>query len=135
MICSALLPILIIALCLWNQAIYMTVKRRKYSGNERPTSRDGQNLFAEARFRYIEVLFHLFYYYWGKENCFFYRVLRYIETRYIQVVYGSKWRLERWAGVSIWLRDYLFWRRKKNMVFQDFWRVFIFWTHIYFTHI
>ena len=31
----------------------MTVKRRKYSGNERPTSRDGQNLFAEARFRYI----------------------------------------------------------------------------------
>ena len=39
----------------------MTVKRRKYSGNERPTSRDGQNLFAEARFRYIEVLFHLFY--------------------------------------------------------------------------
>ena len=40
----------------------MTVKKQKYSGNERPTSRDWQNFFAEGRFRYIEVLFHLFYY-------------------------------------------------------------------------
>ena len=26
------------------------------------------NLFAITRFRYIEVLFHTFYYYWSKEN-------------------------------------------------------------------
>ena len=39
---------------------------------------DWQNMFA--RFRYIEVLFHIFYYYWSKEN------VRYIwEVRYIEV--------------------------------------------------
>ena len=31
-------------------------------------SRDWQNLFAIKRFRYIEVLFHIFYYYGGKET-------------------------------------------------------------------
>ena len=31
--------------------------------------RDWQNSFARTRFRYIEVLFHIFYCYWGKENC------------------------------------------------------------------
>ena len=31
---------------------------------------DWQNLFAITRFRYIEVLFHIFKYYWGKENSF-----------------------------------------------------------------
>ena len=30
--------------------------------------RDWQNLFAITRFRYIKVLFHMLYYYWGKEN-------------------------------------------------------------------
>ena len=49
--------------------------------NEGP--RDGQNLFAITRFRYIEVDFHIFYYYWGKENRSLYRGLRYIEVRYI----------------------------------------------------
>ena len=29
---------------------------------------DWQNMFAIPRLRYIEVLFHIFYYYWGKEN-------------------------------------------------------------------
>ena len=32
-----------------------------------------QNLFAISRFRYIEVLFHIFYCYEGKENRPFYR--------------------------------------------------------------
>ena len=48
--------------------------------------RDGKNLFAIfsiMRFRYIEVLIHIFYYYWGKENCFFYQGLHYIELRSI----------------------------------------------------
>ena len=31
--------------------------------------RDQQNLFTLTRFPYIKVLFHKFYYYWGKENC------------------------------------------------------------------
>ena len=30
--------------------------------------RDWQNVFALTRFRYIAVLFHIFYYNWGKEN-------------------------------------------------------------------
>ena len=34
--------------------------------NEVP--RDWQNLFARTRFRYIEVLFHVFYNYWGKQS-------------------------------------------------------------------
>ena len=43
-------------------------------------SRDWQNLFAIKRFRYMEVLFHMFYCYWGKENRSLYRGLRYIEV-------------------------------------------------------
>ena len=43
-------------------------------------SRDWQFLFAIRRFRFIEVLFHIFYYYWGKENRSLYRGRRYIET-------------------------------------------------------
>ena len=35
--------------------------------------RDWHNLFAIKRFRYIKVLFHIFYYYWGKE------IVRYTE--------------------------------------------------------
>ena len=34
--------------------------------NEGP--RDWQNLFAIPRFRYIEVLFHIFYYYWSEDT-------------------------------------------------------------------
>ena len=48
-------------------------------------SRDWQNLFAIKRFRYMEILFHMFYCYWGKENRSLYRGLRYIEVRYIMV--------------------------------------------------
>jgi len=51
--------------------------------NEGP--RDWKYLFAITRFRYIEVLFHIFSYYWGKENRSLYRGLRYIEVRYIEV--------------------------------------------------
>ena len=47
--------------------------------------RDWQNLFAIPRFRYIEVIFHIFYFYWGKENRSLYRGLRDIEVRYIKV--------------------------------------------------
>ena len=38
-----------------------------------------------TKFRYIEVLFHIFYYYWGEENHSLYRALHYIEDRYIEV--------------------------------------------------
>ena len=37
----------------------------RYMYNEEP--RDGQNMFAITRFRYIEVLFFIFYYYWNIE--------------------------------------------------------------------
>ena len=51
--------------------------------NEEP--RDWENMFVITRFRYMEVIFHIFYYYWGKENHSLYRGLRYIEVRYIKV--------------------------------------------------
>ena len=51
--------------------------------NEGP--RDWQNLLPTTTFCYIEVLFHTFYYYCGKENCSLYRGLLYIEVRYIEV--------------------------------------------------
>jgi len=36
----------------------------------RDTVKERENLFALTRFRYIEVLFHIFYYYryWGKKS-------------------------------------------------------------------
>ena len=47
--------------------------------------RDWQNLFAIMRFRYIEVLFHKFFYYWGKENRFLYCSPCYTDVCYIAV--------------------------------------------------
>ena len=51
--------------------------------NEGP--RDWHNLFAITRFRFIEVLLHIFYYYWGRESRSLYRELCYLEVRYIEV--------------------------------------------------
>ena len=48
--------------------------------------RDCQNLFAKPTFRYIEVLFHIFYYYWSSEDRSSNRGLHYIEVRYIEVL-------------------------------------------------
>ena len=42
-------------------------------------------LFVLTRFRFMEVLFHLFRYHRGKENRSSYGGLRYIEVRYIEV--------------------------------------------------
>ena len=53
--------------------------------------RDWQNLFPITRFRYIEVLFCIFYYYWGNENCSLYGGLCYIEVRYIEVPLYFGW--------------------------------------------
>ena len=54
--------------------------------NEVP--RDWQNEFAITRFRYIEVLFHIFYYFWDKKNRPLYRGLRYIEVPlYMCIIY------------------------------------------------
>ena len=46
--------------------------------NEGP--RDWQNAFPLGKFRYIEVLFHIFHHYWGKENRTLYPGRRYIEV-------------------------------------------------------
>ena len=46
--------------------------------------REWQNLFAIIRFHYKEVLFDIFYYYWDKQNRFFYWGLRYIEVHYTE---------------------------------------------------
>ena len=54
---------------------YTTVEPRF---NEGPG--DWQNVFAVLRFCYIEVLFHISCYDWGKENRSLYRGLRYIEV-------------------------------------------------------
>ena len=56
---------------------------------------------------------------------------------------GKKMKIRKMSGVSIWpigtwghfWGTSTFFEDEKNIVFQDFWRVLIFWTHIYFTHI
>ena len=50
--------------------------------------RDWQNLLAITRFRYIEVLFHIFCCYWSKENHSLYHRLRYVGVRYIEGFWG-----------------------------------------------
>ena len=63
-------------------------------------ARDWQHLFAMKRFRYIEVLFHIFYCYWGEGNRSLYRGLRYIEVRYIEVpLYQAP--VVQWVGSAI----------------------------------
>ena len=57
---------------------FLIIKYIQWNLNEVP--RDRQNMLPIRWIRYIEVLFHLFYYYWGKENCFLYRGLRYNYT-------------------------------------------------------
>ena len=48
--------------------------------------RDWQNLFAiKSRFRYVRVLFRIFYYYWVKNSRSLYRRTMLIEVRYIEV--------------------------------------------------
>lgn len=43
-------------------------------------------MFAVMRFCCIEVFFfHIFYFYWAKENRSLYRALRYIEVGFIEV--------------------------------------------------
>ena len=54
----------------------------RYNGGPR----DWQNGFTKMRFHYIEVLFHIFHYYWGNENRWLNRGLRFIEVRYIEVL-------------------------------------------------
>ena len=41
-------------------------------------------MFVFTRFRYIEVLIHIFHYYWGEEYRSLYHGLRYIEVRGIE---------------------------------------------------
>ena len=54
--------------------------------NEVP--RDWQNAFAITRFRYIDVLFHIFYCFWDKENRSLFQGLRYIEVPlYMCIIY------------------------------------------------
>ena len=50
--------------------------------NEGP--RDWQNLFALPRFCYVEVVFHIFYYWWGKKSHWLYWGHRHIEVHYIK---------------------------------------------------
>ena len=45
-------------------------------------TRGWQNLFTITTFRYMEGLFHIFYYYCGKENCLLYRGLHYRGSLY-----------------------------------------------------
>ena len=71
--------------CLGSLAFLVDTVKSRYNEGQRP---DWQNLFAIPRFRYIDVLFHIFYYYCGKENrslYWLYRGLCYIEVRYIEV--------------------------------------------------
>ena len=50
-----------------------------------PRHNAGSRVSLAKFVRYNEVLFHMFYYYWGRENRSLYRGLRYKEVRYIEV--------------------------------------------------
>ena len=67
--------------------------------NEEP--RHWQNLFAITRFRYIEVLFHVFCCYWGKQNPSLYRGLRYIEV-------PLYWNVSSWDAVASFIGNTAF---------------------------
>ena len=63
---------IVICMVRLNQVIMVFVDNTvEPRSNEGP--RDWQYMFAITRFCYIEVLFHIFYQYWGKENCSLYR--------------------------------------------------------------
>ena len=51
--------------------------------------RDWQNLFAKTKFRYVEILFHIFSYYWGTKNCSLYQGLRLIYRDSFTLYRGS----------------------------------------------
>ena len=53
-----------------------------------------QNLSAITRFRYIEVLFHKSYYYWGGENRSLYRGRQNKEFRLVEL---PLWRISRYT--------------------------------------
>ena len=48
--------------------------------------RDWQNVSAIKKFHYIEVLFYIFYYCWGEENCSLYQRVCYVEVCSIEKV-------------------------------------------------
>ena len=61
---------------------FHTVEPRYSKGQE-----TGKNLFPITRFRYIEVLFHVFHYCWGKQNRSLYRSSSDVEVP----LYFSSW--------------------------------------------
>ena len=68
-----------------------------YSGTlKKEVPRNWQNLFAITRFRYIEVIFHIFYYYWSKENRSLYR-----DRSRTSLYRGSLCNIKGWEGVPI----------------------------------
>ena len=84
--------------------------------NEGP--RDWQNLFAIERFRNIELLFHIFYYNWGKENGSLYRdrCLLCIRDRYcISRFHCNKISLQRGIPSQMF---FCYWRGVGNIVRQ-----------------
>ena len=56
-----------------------------YSGTVDITKGQGAGKIFLLRFRYIEVLFHIFNYCEGEGNFSLFRGLRYIEVRYFEV--------------------------------------------------
>jgi len=62
---------------------------------------DWQNVFAIPRFRYIKALFHIFYYYWGKENRSFFQGLRYLQVCYIEVLLQKSLMTLIFSGLEI----------------------------------
>jgi len=73
MLFSFLEDSLTVHLIFWLSTLLCTVEHRYNKG-----PRDWQNWFTVKRFCYIDVLFHIFYCYWGKENSSLYHGLCYI---------------------------------------------------------
>ena len=79
-----------------------TVEPRRHEG-----PRHWQNLLAIPMFRYIEVLFHIFYYYWDKEKRFF--ILRFHFTCQV------------WAHRTVLTKHLLIWSMMVLMICEMIW--------------
>ena len=55
--------------------------------------RDWKTLFAKMMFRYVQVFFYIFYYYWGKENRLSYlgTIWKFVESRF-HCNYSCRWK-------------------------------------------
>ena len=69
--------------------------------NEGPRAGTDKNLFAITRFSYNKVLFHIFYYYWGKENIIVHYTEDFVLWRFIILSRFHCTTIIKWKDIRI----------------------------------